>query len=837
MLHHLAITGIYCTIWPSLVYTAPFGHHWYMCTIWPALVYFAPFGQHWYILHHLASTDIYCTIWPPLVHTAPFGHHWYILHHLAITNIFCTIWPPLVHTAPFGHHWYILHHLAITGIFCTIWPPLVHTAPFGQHWYILHHLASTGIYCNIWQHWYILHHLASTGIYCTIWPAPVYTAPFGQHWYILHHLASTGIYCNIWQALVYFAPFGQHWLILHHLAITGIYCTIWPALRHRGQRCIQGSALYTGFSVVYNWSHQRMKNIEDILKETGGDGRFQLMLVTFITLPRAPLLWAMLTMSYANYVPEWCCLPESGSNQSETSYCYNENNNVSMFSKSCRSSNSSCADRHFAKGTDTIVNEWDLVCERKWIVPLITSVQMAGVLIGAFIGGQLVDLIGRKKTLFISVLLSGLLNVAGGFSTSWEMFIALRFFIGSAIGGFLVVPTPYMMEFLSPSIRAFPNLIPASQLGAALMALTAWRIPDWRWVQWIGGALTVPTAIGYLGEMGCSFVPESLRWLTVQGRVEEAEDVVKYIARLNRKPVPKDCADILKGIAEKESKSTTKRYTYFHLYKGWHLFKTSIILQFLWCVVSMGSYGMSFSVASLGFNLYLNIFIMNMISIPFNLILTCIVNKIGRKYSCIIFLSLAGVCALGNLVAYLVISDKHTRDVTINVLSIFFRGTLATTWGAVIIISSEIYPTVMRGLGSGAVNTAARLGGIMAPFTLNLEDRPVVAFALMTGLLAVSVVLVTFLEETTGQAMKDVNTGQELDVEVREQKSLPNGEEMTGLGSVDGENDLPGQLSAVDPVSGSVIGNCGLREGTDNRNLQEGKDNLAFEEDVRKTRL
>ncbi|KAH9509237.1 hypothetical protein Btru_046564 [Bulinus truncatus] len=538
-----------------------------------------------------------------------------------------------------------------------------------------------------------------------------------------------------------------------------------------------------------------MKTVEDILKETGGDGRFQVMLVTFLTLPRIGIFWSMIEMSYANYVPEWCCLPNNETSQSgldnSQGYCYSQNHNASMFGKSCTIHNSSCGNRLFVKGTDTVVNEWDLVCDRKWIVPLTTSVQMAGVLVGAFLGGQMVDMIGRRKTTFISVFFCGLFNIVAGFSVSWQMFTIFRFFIGVGIGGYFVVPTPYTMEFLSPSTRAFPNLIPASQVGAGLLALTAWRIPDWRWVHWIGGALTIPTVIGYF------FVPESLRWLTVQGRVREAEEVVKYVARINRRPVPKDCVQVLQEIAENESKSATKRYTYIHLYKGWRLFKTSIILQFLWCVLSMGSYGMSFSAASLGFNLYLNIFIMNMISIPFYLSLTCLINKdlhvhcdafsagsqypqrcagllefravltswgmgspgqrIGRKNSIIIYLALAGVSSLGCLVTHLIVSDKYSRDLTINILSMLFRGMQATAWIAIGIVTSEIYPTVIRGLGSGAVNTFARIGGILAPFALNLEDGAVLAFSLMSGLMVVSLISVIFLEETNGKVMQDVN--------------------------------------------------------------------------------
>lgn len=42
-----------------------------------------------------------------------------------------------------------------------------------------------------------------------------------------------------------------------------------------------------------------------------------------------------------------------------------------------------------------------------------------------------------------------------------------------------------------------------------------------------------------------SFMPESLRWLTVKGKLDEAENVVAYICHINGSVVPENCRGVL----------------------------------------------------------------------------------------------------------------------------------------------------------------------------------------------------------------------------------------------------------------------------------------------------
>ena len=74
--------------------------------------------------------------------------------------------------------------------------------------------------------------------------------------------------------------------------------------------------------------------------------------------------------------------------------------------------------------------QWDLVCDRKWIVAMITTIQMTGVLVGCFICGHLGDFIGRKPTYFLSLIIQIVFNFVAYFCPNWQLYAAIRFVLG-----------------------------------------------------------------------------------------------------------------------------------------------------------------------------------------------------------------------------------------------------------------------------------------------------------------------------------------------------------------------------------------------------------------------
>ena len=136
--------------------------------------------------------------------------------------------------------------------------------------------------------------------------------------------------------------------------------------------------------------------------------------------------------------------------------------------------------------------QYDLLCGKAWVTQTITSIQMAGVLLGNLFCGQLADLIGRKPPLFLGAAAMVALNLLAAFSTSWLMFAIIRFFLGLAMGLDLTVQYNLVSEFTLARWRAWVVAVPSWVLEVALFALVAWLLKDWKYIHIFTACMGVP---------------------------------------------------------------------------------------------------------------------------------------------------------------------------------------------------------------------------------------------------------------------------------------------------------------------------------------------------------
>ncbi|XP_046339725.2 solute carrier family 22 member 15-like [Haliotis rufescens] len=476
--------------------------------------------------------------------------------------------------------------------------------------------------------------------------------------------------------------------------------------------------------------------LEDLIEDIGSFGRFQILIILIAGTPKMLFGWSMVIPVVAGVVPDWWCVPE-GQDLNTTM------GNSSVY-KQCPVANNTCI-RVYSDSMVTAVSQWDLVCEKGQVSKTIASLQMAGVMVGVALAGQISDTFGRKKIFFLNMGLHSVFCFIGALSVSWQMYAAVRFLVGMTIGAFLGTSIPHLMEFMGCKWRAVVTALPLWPVGGILCAFFGYLIPNWRYLHVASGVLSAPFLFG------CFFVPESMRWLTVKGRLDEAEAVVDLIARHNGRTKPENTRSRLEDVAKKELEKR-KTYTYLDTFHGWIMAKKTILCAFIWFTCSVTYYGMMFGVHSLSGDVFLNIILLQLVEIPVYVSTFWLNNKFGRKWTAFGFLLLAGFAMCGSLGVYLA-SD---RGIIVNVLALVGKFGIGGGWMVMYLFTNEIYPTVIRSLGFGVCQTASRIGGVVAPMLLLMDENNIlVPFIVMGGMLMISCVCLVLLPETKDTPLQD----------------------------------------------------------------------------------
>ncbi|CAI9731808.1 organic cation transporter protein-like [Octopus vulgaris] len=340
----------------------------------------------------------------------------------------------------------------------------------------------------------------------------------------------------------------------------------------------------------------------------------------------------------------------------------------------------------------TIESEFDLVCERKWLKSTSQSVFFSGFLVGSIIHGILSDRFGRRPIILLASVCLVICGVNKIFMPSFSIFLILHWIQGFGYIGIMLIVYALALELMSPKQREHLNFCYATVYSIAAIFVTgfAYAISDWRYLELTVCLLPITNFFIWV------HLPESPRWLIERKRFVEAEALFRKIMKKN-KIQNQEVLDIFRNNEENEEeeektsykniiqehaceeKVLPKQKTYLFI----DLFKTSFIalitlnICFGWMVCSMLYYGVSLNSVDMAGNRYLNFLLMHVVeygSFWFPLILV-ILGKFG----------------------------------------------IAAAFASVYLLSAEIFPTVVRANGLGVASVSARIGGIIAPFILQLS--------------------------------------------------------------------------------------------------------------------
>ncbi|XP_053408730.1 solute carrier family 22 member 4-like [Mercenaria mercenaria] len=501
--------------------------------------------------------------------------------------------------------------------------------------------------------------------------------------------------------------------------------------------------------------------LEHLIEGLGGCGLMQKLICIIIHSSTIVIVWSVLAMSFIGYDPGFKChildvkfsslsvlnlsemstnrLCSVGRNATCSAYAFHDKMNTavseygSICSRQDKIVNQVVGDR--ISSTSYILyhatSSWNLVCDRRWIVAFITSIQMVGDAVGAIVAGQMADAAGRKPAMLTGITAMVLFNFVGYFTQSWQIYSVVRFFIGVGVGISFTVQFTQMIEFVPSPWRPFVVCFPSEPLSSMLYALVSWWLHDWKRIH------LLKTLIGVFILTTLCFVPESFRWLISKKKFEHAERSISSLATVNGVPKP-DVKEIFDTAATDINK-TSKATTVFAMYTAW--------------------YCMSLGMESISVDIYLTIFLINLVDLPAFSVTGPLVNRFGRKKYCFVVCGVSSIlmCVSGILQHF----DKISRPsmslaVAALAVSLLAKMTVTTASIALIIYTTEIYPTVVRSIGYGFQSTVGRLGAVAAPLLIHLDGRiPGLMYFTCGVLIFLSAGSIARLKETKGVTLPD----------------------------------------------------------------------------------
>jgi len=173
-----------------------------------------------------------------------------------------------------------------------------------------------------------------------------------------------------------------------------------------------------------------------------------------------------------------------------------------------------------------LIREWNITPVD---VGLIAGATGVGGIIGAPLFGFLADRIGRRKCMMLSVAIYSVLTGAAAFANNVGEMVAIRALAGIGLGGIVPVALAYVGEYSPPKWRGrivawWNSMFPFGISAAGAVGLLVIVPYGWRWGFAVGAVplILVPLIL---------WLPESVRYLVANGKVEEANNTIQRVER------------------------------------------------------------------------------------------------------------------------------------------------------------------------------------------------------------------------------------------------------------------------------------------------------------------
>ncbi|XP_062368101.1 solute carrier family 22 member 6-like isoform X2 [Cinclus cinclus] len=395
---------------------------------------------------------------------------------------------------------------------------------------------------------------------------------------------------------------------------------------------------------------------------------------------------------------------------------------------------------------DTIVTEWDLVCDSKKLRQVAQSIYMAGILLGSSLFGVLSDKFGRRALLTWCYLQLGAMGVGTAAAPSLLIYCVCRFLTGLAMAGVSLNSASLCMEWIPTEARAVVGTINGYcyTLGQFVLAAAAFGLPHWRQLQL---AVSLPFFVFFFYSW---LYVESARWQVTSGRPDLALRGLRKVARVNGRKEEGDklSEEVLRALVHREPPLPGGAVAALVRTPGMRTVSCGV--SFVWFSTSFAYYGLAMDLQGFGFNVYLSQVVFGAVDIPAKLLSVLVISCLGRRLAQGGSLALAGICILANI---FVPSELPALRMAFAVIG---KGALAASFNCAYIFSGELFPTVIRQTGMGLGGTMARVGGMVAPLVrLTADVTPALPLVIYGAAPIVSAIATGFLPETRNAALPE----------------------------------------------------------------------------------
>lgn len=244
-----------------------------------------------------------------------------------------------------------------------------------------------------------------------------------------------------------------------------------------------------------------------------------------------------------------------------------------------------------------------------------------------------------------------------------------------------------------------------------MLAGIVYFVRDWRYLSL---AVSLPLLLLFFFFFT---LPESPRWLVATGKYRRAARIMCEMARLNEKVIPDDYEEVLRRhfdpsmgdkTTEQQIDAKTTNIGVLDLFRTSNMRAKTFIITFIWFANTCVYVGLSYYAPALGGDEIWNFFLAGAVELPTYLFLWPGLSCIGRRWILCVSMLVGGIACL---LTFLVQEDQFIM------LSLYCIGKMGISSAFVVLplAASELYPTVVRGLGMSISSVIGMIGPIVIP--------------------------------------------------------------------------------------------------------------------------